>query len=299
MKKYIASVLILCAAMPAFSQARIDKEIERMERMRDVETLYTEKREPKKKKLLVTSRIFNFSNQSLYECLNRAFETERPNSVSAMKTKTQMTYSFQDGKGVSTYTLTNNNGQYVLIMKWVSSENTDNDTSLNNGTDNILIQGLKDLAQFDVENGDDYTYYNFKKGTIVINSENTDNDNFKNTIYRVCDEYGCPVENTDDNVPTDIRRQAHRQAAEARRQAAEARKQAAEARKQAAEARRQAAEARKQALAQAAEARRQAAKARKKAQEARKKVQKSRKTSNNNYTEYTDENGNNIIIYQL
>lgn len=277
MKKYIASVLLLCAAMPAFSQARIDKEIERMERIRDVETLYTEKREPKKKKLLVTSRIFNFSNSSLYDCLNRAFEAERPNSVSAMKTKTQMTYSFQDSKGVSTYTLTNNNGQYVLIMKWVSKENPDDDTSCNPNIDNALISGLKDLAQFDVENGDDYTYYNFKKGTLVVNYER---DNNKSAVYRVIDAFGCPVEYTDANVPSDIRQQARQQAAEARRQAAEARKKAVEARKQAADARKKAAEARK------------------KAAEARKKVRTTRKTTDN-YTEFTDENGNNVIIYQL
>ncbi len=318
MKKYIASALILCASLPAFSQARIDKEIERMEKMTNVETLYTEKRSPKKKKCLVISRIFNFSDMALYNALNRAFEAERANSVSAMKNKTQMTYTFEDNKGVSTYTLVRNDGQFVLIMKWVSSENKDNDTSYDISTDPELVKGLKELAQFDVENGDDYTYYNFKKGTIVVNSNS---ENAHNVNYNFSEARSQAAA-------------ARKQAAAARKQAAEARKQAAAARKQAlaqaaaarkealaqaAEARKvalsQAAEARKQALAQAAEARRQAAEARKEAikeakkarkdalkaaEKARKAAQKARKNNKNSTIRIVDdEDDNSVIIYQL
>ena len=56
---------ICCGQLSA--QGRIDKVIDSMEGKPDVETTYTERRSPKKKKLMMTSRIFNFENTFYFE----------------------------------------------------------------------------------------------------------------------------------------------------------------------------------------------------------------------------------------
>ena len=128
MRKYIIFLLctIFCGGL-SVAQGRIDKVIDSMESKPDVETTYTERRSPKKKKLMMTSRIFNFKNTYYFERLRKAFEEERPNSISAVKTKNQMTYRFDDDKGVSTYTLswTGDSGPFTMVMTWRSSDAKD------------------------------------------------------------------------------------------------------------------------------------------------------------------------------
>ena len=65
----------------------------------DVETTYTERRAPRKKKLVRISRIMNFQNPKYYQQLIKAFEDERDNTVSASKTDKMMTYRFENNKG--------------------------------------------------------------------------------------------------------------------------------------------------------------------------------------------------------
>ena len=124
----ISAIALLCIAISASAQAKIDKYIEDMEKRPDVETTYTERRAPRKKKLVRISRIMNFQNPKYYQQLIKAFEDERDNTVSASKTDKMMTYRFENNKGTSTYSLTWGQGYsapYTLVMSWRSQDADD------------------------------------------------------------------------------------------------------------------------------------------------------------------------------
>lgn len=236
MKKYIVLIVMaaFCSSLMS-AQSKIDKVIDSMEGKSDVETTYTERRSPKKKKLIMTSRIFNFTNTYYFEKLNKAFEEERSNSISAVKTKNQMTYRFDNDKGISSYTLswTGANGPYTMVMTWRSPEAGDTSYLEENGD----LMGLEDAS-----------------GSVMVYTT---------------DSYGCPVNlvlGSDGYYDRDYQRaEARKEAKRAREQAAEARKAAAQARE---EARKAAAHARADAAKARAEARKQASKARAQAQKA-------------------------------
>lgn len=248
MRRYILFLLCLfCASVFLSAQGDIDKIINVLEKKSDVETTYTERRSPKKKKLVMTSRIFNFENKSYFEMLRKSFEEERKNSISAVKTKSQMTYRFDDDKGVSSYTLSwsgtlaNPHGPFTMVMTWRS----------NDASDTSFLPEDPSAIEF------------------------TDGD----LSMSMVDSYGCKVYNVsarhDDGCT--VRQQqvalARKQAAKARQQAAKARQEAAKARAQAqreaskarAQARREAAKARCEASRAAAKARAEASRARAKA----------------------------------
>lgn len=248
MRRYILfSLCLFCASIFLSAQGDIDKIINVLEKKSDVETTYTERRSPKKKKLVMTSRIFNFENKSYFEMLRKSFEEERKNSISAVKTKSQMTYRFDDDKGVSSYTLSwsgtlaNPHGPFTMVMTWRS----------NDASDTSFLPEDPSAIEF------------------------TDGD----LSMSMVDSYGCKVYNVsarhDDGCT--VRQQqvalARKQAAKARQQAAKARQEAAKAR---AQAQREAAKARAQAQREAAKARceasRAAAKARAEASRARAKA---------------------------
>lgn len=216
----LSAIALLCFALSSVAQAKIDKIIEDMEKRHDVETTYTERRAPRKKKLVRISRIMKFNDNKYYKQLVKAFEDERDNSVSAAKTNEMMTYRFENSKGSSSYTLSWNPGYaspYTLVMSWKSAEASD-----------------QSYIGEDANSSHSVTVYN-------VHSSKSGKSSSKSVSYSTpCN----------DSQKAEVRRQA----AEARRQAAEARKQAAEARRQAADARRQAADARRQ----AAQARRHA-----------------------------------------
>ena len=194
----------------ASAQAKIDKYIEDMEKRPDVETTYTERRAPRKKKLVRISRIMNFQNPKYYQQLLKAFEDERDNTVSASKTDKMMTYRFENNKGTSTYSLTWGQGYsapYTLVMSWRSQDADDQsyiDDEHSTGSE-ILV--------FD----------SFGCNTKVSTSTST------NSYQKQADKANKKL------------------AAMARKRAAEARKQACEARKKAAKASKQAADAQKRA----------------------------------------------------
>lgn len=284
MKKYIVFILcflICCGQLSA--QGRIDKVIDSMEGKPDVETTYTERRSPKKKKLMMTSRIFNFENTFYFEKLRKAFEEERSNSISAVKTNKQMTYRFDDDKGVSTYTLSWNSdrGPFTMVMTWRSSDSKDSSYLMG---DDMLDFGNGEFPM-DVEELRKRLEGNYK-----------DCSDIGDIVVRTVDSFGCPISMTysssDGNfilVKSDKKlsgdcSKAQQNAAKARKQAqiarqeaakarAEAQKQAAKARQEAAKARieaqKQAAKARQEATRARAEARRQAAVARQNAAKAR------------------------------
>lgn len=206
----ISAIALLCIAISASAQAKIDKYIEDMEKRPDVETTYTERRAPRKKKLVRISRIMNFQNPKYYQQLLKAFEDERDNTVSASKTDKMMTYRFENNKGTSTYSLTWGQGYsapYTLVMSWRSQDADDQsyiDDEHSTGSE-ILV--------FD----------SFGCNTKVSTSTST------NSYQKQADKANKKL------------------AAMARKRAAEARKQACEARKKAAKASKQAADAQKRA----------------------------------------------------
>lgn len=246
MRKYIFILLFaLIGSASCFAQEKIDKVINMLEKKSDVETTYTERRSPKKKKLYRISRILTFSNNSYYESLVKAFEEERENTITAVKNRESMTYRFENDKGSSSYTLSYKTLPYTLVMSWTSAD-------------------ASKLESYEGSKGQDnnITYY------IIEDESGTHTYFVGNNVYS-----------------EDLSRQAaeaREQAAEAREQAAKARtealKQAAKAREQAAKAREQAAKARKNALEQAAKARqdayKQAAKARNEAAKVRRDAYK-------------------------
>ena len=71
----------------------------------DVETTYSERRTTKDHKLYRITTVINFRNEAYYKRLVKAFEDERGNTISAVKTIGSRTYKFADDKGTSTYTL--------------------------------------------------------------------------------------------------------------------------------------------------------------------------------------------------
>jgi len=200
---------LLWIAISASAQAKIDKYIEDMEKRPDVETTYTERRAPRKKKLVRISRIMNFQNPKYYQQLIKAFEDERDNTVSASKTDKMMTYRFENNKGTSTYSLTWGQGYsapYTLVMSW-RSQDADDQSYI--GDEHSTGS---EILVFD----------SFGCNTKVSTSTSTNN------YQKQADK-------------------AREQAAIARKQASEARKQASEARKQALKANRKAAEAKRRA----------------------------------------------------
>lgn len=205
----ISAIALLCIAISASAQAKIDKYIEDMEKRPDVETTYTERRAPRKKKLVRISRIMNFQNPKYYQQLLKAFEDERDNTVSASKTDKMMTYRFENNKGTSTYSLTWGQGYsapYTLVMSW-RSQDADDQSYI--GDEHSTGS---EILVFD----------SFGCNTKVSTSTST------NSYQKQADK-------------------AREQAAIARKQASEARKQASEARKQALKANRKAAEAKRRA----------------------------------------------------
>lgn len=254
MIRFIIAILISAVALGAQAQSKIDNLIDRLEKKNDVETTYTERRTPSKK-LYKVSKILTFKDVGYYNHLIKAFEDERENTVSAVKTSSQITYKFQNKKGTSTYTLTRT-APYTLIMTWRSGNAKDDDDAFNeviNGSSTTIIIGDEQLY---CDSGDD---------DCLADAE------LWQSIGREISEISTEMGSLDLSKKSDCRRYvtlerkraklqkrlagmgsyqvevAQQQAAVARQQAEQARQQAAQARQQAAVAREAARKAREQA----------------------------------------------------
>lgn len=127
--RFFATLIACFIGVAAFAQGRIDKIIDDLEKKTDVETTYSERRSARGRKLYRVTTMMTFSNAAYYKRLAKAFEDERSNSVSAVKSRTQLTYRFQNDKGTSTYTLTRSNNNWTLVKSWRSSDDHDDDVS--------------------------------------------------------------------------------------------------------------------------------------------------------------------------
>lgn len=119
--------LYMLVATDAAAQGRIDRVISELENKPDVETTYTERRTAKKHKLYRITTILTFKKDDYYNRAARAFESERSESVSAVKSTDMRKYMFENDKGSSTYILSRSNGVYTLVKKWRSDKDDEGD----------------------------------------------------------------------------------------------------------------------------------------------------------------------------
>lgn len=243
MIRLIFAILISAVAVSGFAQSKIDNLIERLEKRNDVETTYTERRTPKRQ-LYKVSKILTFRDQGYYNQLMKAFEDERDNSVSAVKTSSQITYKFQNKKGMSTYTLTRE-VPYTLVMTWRSSAVKGDDDAFNdvsNGSSMIIINGKKLMSYDDDDDADDYSDNESEWQYLVweINDISNEMESLDRTKKSDCRRY-MTLERKRAKLQKRLASRSSYQIEMAREQAREAREQAAIARKQAEEARKKAA----------------------------------------------------------
>lgn len=137
--KSLRSVIILLSLIlsaAASAQNNIDDLIKSLESKGDVETTYSERRSVKNKRLYRITMVLKFNRAEYYQRFEKAFESERRNSVSAVKQSDSRIYKFQDKHGNSTYTLTNNNnGSFTLVKSWRGTGDDSLDDTGDLGTD--------------------------------------------------------------------------------------------------------------------------------------------------------------------
>lgn len=128
---FILLSLVLAGTLAGAAQGSIDDVINSLEKKKDVETTYSERRTAKDHKLYRITQVLTFYNQEYYAKAERAFENERNKTVSATKNNNFRTYKFENKNGSSSYTLTRDgNGMYTLVKAWRSANDYgDDDTS--------------------------------------------------------------------------------------------------------------------------------------------------------------------------
>lgn len=124
MKNIIILLILSACSIVAAAQDRINRVIKSIEHNQDVEMTYTERRTPKNHKVCRITKVLNFYSPKYYEKLVKAFEDERENTVSAMRTKDSFIYHFEDNRTESKYTLQSTPGRkgssttYTFVMTW-------------------------------------------------------------------------------------------------------------------------------------------------------------------------------------
>lgn len=118
-------MLIGAIAVPAYAtNQKIDKAIKELEKMKDVELTFSEKRNSATKIVYNTTYLIKFKNASKGKALMELFEKERENSVEATKSKSVYSLTFEDGGVRSTYILIQRDKEWSLsVTKNYSSGN--------------------------------------------------------------------------------------------------------------------------------------------------------------------------------
>ncbi|MDE6854470.1 MAG: DUF5024 domain-containing protein [Muribaculaceae bacterium] len=128
MKNIIILLIITVCGISAAAQARIDRVVKSIEHNKDVEMTYSERRTPKRHKICRITKVLSFNSTKYYDKLVNAFEGERENTVSAMRTKDSFIYHFEDNRAESKYTLQSTPGHngsstsYTFVMTWRDKE---------------------------------------------------------------------------------------------------------------------------------------------------------------------------------
>ena len=131
MKAYAYALILLAFLLSPFAasaQGAIDNVMNSLEQKKDVETTYSERRNRKDHKICRITLILTFNKAEYYEKLEKAFESCREQTVSAVKNRDTRTFKFENKKGTSTYTLTRGNGGvYTAVKSWWSASDPGSD----------------------------------------------------------------------------------------------------------------------------------------------------------------------------
>lgn len=130
---FITVLFILMSVVPSFAQAKIDKLVSKLENSPQVDVTYTERRDPKTRKMLKQSTILNGSDRKTAEALWKAFEDECQNSVSVTKTRDKsFVIKFINKDVVSSYVLSISGSWSLVISKRPMNNEDRDDYSFNN-----------------------------------------------------------------------------------------------------------------------------------------------------------------------
>lgn len=129
----VAFTIALVSSFSSLAQSRIDRIVKDLEKAHDVEVTYTERRDPKTKKLIKQSIILSGNSRKQYDQLWDAFEQERSNSVSVTKTRNRsFIIKFQDKNVQSSYVLSESGGSsWSLVVTKRDNNCDDRDLSFN------------------------------------------------------------------------------------------------------------------------------------------------------------------------
>lgn len=141
LKAFAVMLLVVVAALPAAAQDKIDKVLADLERKDDVTTTYSERRTRKKHKLYRITSVLTFTNKAYYQRLEKAFEDERANAVSAIKNNGARNYRFKGNKTESSYSLSHNNGKYTVSKSWRDTSVSEGDDASDNSNVRIIYNG--------------------------------------------------------------------------------------------------------------------------------------------------------------
>ena len=202
-----AFVVAIVASFSCPAQARIDRIIKDLEKAQDVVVTYTERRDPKSKKMIKQSIILNGNSKKQCDMLWSAFEQERDNSVSVTMTRNRsFIIKFQDKNNESSYVLSVSGTSWSLVVSKRSNDASDDDLSFNewgfnfDGNDfafNSLdglgslgelnnLDGLSELNELNGLNIDslngDVTVYDSEGNVIYRSKSNSSKDNTKTII---------------------------------------------------------------------------------------------------------------------
>lgn len=201
--KTAAIIIAVMTSFASFAQDRIDKEVARLEKDSNVDVTYTERRNPKTKKIERQSIILNGNSKVQAQQLWRAFEAERENSISVTKKRNQsFVMKFEDKKYHSSYVLTVNDSKWSLVItkREPGVDDSDNGFSYNYSGDcfnDLTFNGHELLDNFEQLNNlyklndldglndlDKLNGLEGKSGTVKVNGDVTVYDSNGNVIYR-------------------------------------------------------------------------------------------------------------------
>lgn len=174
--KCAAIVIALLTSIASFAQARIDKEVARLEKSKDVEVTYTERRNPNTKKLIKQSIILNGDNKTQAEYLWKAFDEERENSVSVTKNRNSFIIKFEDKQFISSYILKVDGSKWSLVVSKTGVNDKGYSYNDDSGFFNDLtfndpqLEQLNALSQLDLNNGEVFVGY-ASDGTILYRKD--------------------------------------------------------------------------------------------------------------------------------
>lgn len=157
----ITALFLFASAIPAFAQEKIDKLVSKIENNPDVSVTYTEKRNPKTRKMIKQSTILSGADKKTAESLWRVFEEERQNSVSVTKQRNKsFVMKFIKNNMVSSYILSIDGSWSLVISKRPVEDDDMDDYSFNvldfSGFDDLAFEmpgfnldGLNSLSELD------------------------------------------------------------------------------------------------------------------------------------------------------